>query len=497
MKKYVYLICLLLPLGMASCNEWLDQKPETEAREKDLFTKYKGFKEALAGCYVSMASQNIYGENLTMSKIECLARLWEEPRVENLPVEHYLYNHNYNNDKAEAAINTIYTGLFNVVAQANKIIEHVHTNGDVIKDPHARRVMAGEAYALRAYCQFDVLRLFGQMPQQAVKQVSLPYAERADIKSLPAYYDYAAYVAKLENDLNMADSLLRMSDPIVNPDLAGIYYNSSDDNFLTYRQLRLNYWAVKALKARFYQYIGESRKAYDEAKTILAAEQGGTPQFTLSGEDNIRTGLYALPDECLFLLSNPNMINYSVNVLGGDVTGSIFDDNTQLHVTANMLDLQLYGGRNTSSDNRYLRVWERNTTNSRGIAYPTIKKYYYDKNASNTLTTLRTKLQIVPMIRLSEIYLIVMETTNDLAEANRLHKEYMASHNVHITTDFATLDEVKQEVLGEYRREFYGEGVMFYTYKRLGIKDMLWNPNEMTEEAYILPLPKTEYDPYK
>lgn len=493
MKKYIYLIALLCPIALSSCNDWLDQKPETEEREKDLFTKYKGFKEALAGCYTSMSSRNIYGENLSMSKIECLARLWVEPKVENLPVEHYFYNHSYKNDKAEVAINSIYTNLFNVVAQSNKIIQHIDTDGSAIKDPNARNVIAGEAYALRAYCQFDLLRLFGQMPQNAVAKVSLPYAEQADIKILPAYYDYESYLSKLEHDLNTADSLLKLSDPIVNP---GVSIGSNDD-FFTYRELRLNYWAVRALKARFYQYIGDSRKAYAEANAILTAIDGdGLPAFALAGTDNISSNLYALPDECIFLLSNPSMINYSISVLGGDATGR-FDDNTQLHVTSSMLDQQLYAGKNTSSDNRYLRVWERNTTNSRGVTCPTIKKYYYNTSTSYGLTTLRTKLQIIPMIRLSEIYLIAMETTQDLNEANTLYKTYMASHNVSITSDFATLDEVKREVIDEYRREFYGEGVMFYTYKRLGIKDMLWNPNEMTENEYILPLPTTEYDPYK
>lgn len=492
MKKYIYLIALLCPLALSSCNDWLDQKPETEEREKDLFTKYKGFKEALSGCYTSMASRNIYGENLSMSKIECLACLWEEPKVENLPVEHYFFNHNYKNDKAETAINAIYTNLFNVVAQSNKIIENIAKNGHVIKDPNARNAIAGEAHALRAYCQFDILRLFGQMPQNAVSKVSLPYAEKADIKALPAYYDYEGYLAKLESDLNTADSLLKLSDPIVNP---GVSITS--DDFFSYRELRLNYWAVRALKARFYQYIGQSQKAYAETKAILAAfDSDGLPTFALAGTNNISSNLYALPDECIFLLSNPTMINYSISVLGGDATGT-FDDNTQLHITSSMLDQQLYAGKNTSSDNRYLRVWERNTTNSRGVAYPTIKKYYYNTSTSYGLTTLRTKLQIVPMMRLSEIYLIAMETTEDLAEANALYKTYMASHNVSITSDFTSLEEVKKEVIDEYRREFYGEGVMFYTYKRLGIKDMLWNPNEMSESEYILPLPTTEYDPYK
>ena len=71
----------------------------------------------------------------------------------------------------------------------------------------------------------------------------------------------------------------------------------------------------------------------------------------------------------------------------------------------------------------------------------------------------------------------------------------MASHNVNITTDFESLDEVRSLIVDEYRREFYAEGVMFYTYKRNGMSTMLWNADEMTEDEYIVPLPDTEYDP--
>ena len=36
---------------------------------------------------------------------------------------------------------------------------------------------------------------------------------------------------------------------------------------------------------------------------------------------------------------------------------------------------------------------------------------------------------------------------------------------------------------------------MFYTYKRLNTAQMLWDNEPMTEDGYILPLPRTEYNP--
>ena len=71
----------------------------------------------------------------------------------------------------------------------------------------------------------------------------------------------------------------------------------------------------------------------------------------------------------------------------------------------------------------------------------------------------------------------------------------MRDHNVLIETDtFTTTDEVKAEVLNEYRRELIAEGQVFFTYKRHFLQSILWNDDTMTESAYIIPLPDTEYE---
>ena len=105
------------------------------------------------------------------------------------------------------------------------------------------------------------------------------------------------------------------------------------------------------------------------------------------------------------------------------------------------------------------------------------------------------KLQIVPVLRMSEVYLILLETTTDLEEANRLYADYMAARNVNVSAYFTDLASVKNFVLEEIRREFYAVGHLFYAYKRHGIRKMLWGAAEVGEAEYILPLPDSEYDP--
>lgn len=483
-RSYTFMSAALLSgslFTLSSCSEWLDVKPLTEEREKDLFTTYQGFKDALSGCYSDLAGANLYGERLTMADIENLACLWAEPDQTGLPAQYYLWHHQYDNTYSEAALKSIYGGLYNVMAQANKIIEHVGTDGSAIKSTDARNVIEGEAYALRAFCQMDVLRLFGQMPQGAVKQVSLPYALKAGINDIAAYYSYSDYVKLLEQDLDHAEQLLAQSD---NDAL-------EDDDFFQYRQFRLNYQAVRALKARLYLYTGQTEKVHQLAMDII--ENSGK---SLSGLTDIPNGYYTLPGETLFGLSNRSLADYAHSLLGGDNSIQV-DRSSMLYVDEMSLDWMIYWGVNTASDNRYLYTWNHNTVDAMGNRYPTLRKYYYDTNAyssASDLSTLLTKIQVMPIIRLSEIYLIAMETTTDLNEANQLWKIYMASHNVNVTDDFYSLGEVQYNIVDEYRREFFGEGVMFYVYKRLGTSDMMFSPSAMTENEYVLPVPTTEYD---
>ncbi len=487
---------LALTMGLSSCSDWLDVEPVSEEREQDQFSSYQGFKDALTGCYTALTSRSLYGDKLTMSDIDELACLWTEPFQQQQPERYYMYHHDYTTSTSENAIKQIYGGLFNVVAQANKVIEHVESDGSTIKSTDSRNVVTGEAYALRALCQMDVLRLFGQMPQNAQRQVRLPYSLKTGIDETASYYSYTDYVAMLEGDLNKAESLLQESDPVnawtfTQLDQYGGNVASLDDSYLLYRRFRLNLLAVKALKARMYLYTGQKQKAYSEAMAVINHKVNGEPTVSLSGVGDIANGFYALPDECVFALSVNSLSDYAFTLTHST---PYVDANNQLYVTTDMLDKQLFLGANTASDNRYLNIWDKTSATSQGQVRPSIRKYFFDVNSANA-TNLMYRHQIVPMIRMSELYLIAMETAPSLTDASALYKTLMASHNVNITTEFASDSELQEEVLKQYQREFYGEGQMFYTYKRLGATSMLFSTEEMGDDQYILPLPLSEYDP--
>lgn len=502
MKRKLQYCLLAFLLITTSCDKWLDVKPGNQATTDELFSTYSGFCDALNGCYIKLKDRTIYGEKLTMSNIESMAQLWITTQS-SLPTDYELANFKYDGDNAKSSVSSIYSGLYNTIAQANMIITNLDKYGSVIKDPVSRALIEGEAYAIRAFCHFDVLRLFGQLPANQTINISLPYAEFVSSSVLPQYYNYSQFVSKIEADLKKAEDLLKSNDPIFKYTFSYLNsFNASqtdniklDDEFHGYRQNRFNYWAVKALQARFYLYTGNKEKAYSISKSIIEAKDvDGNDLITLSGSSDITAGYLACPTESLMMLNSFSIMDYTPNILAA---GSTQIRNTHLVISQDQLN-KLFEGQNTASNNRFNQVWDRTLMNPSGVIFPNLKKYFYNTSSSLSSYLNITKRQIIPLLRLSEIYLIAIETSTDLNEVNTLWTKYQLSHNVLITNNvFTDLNQVKNEIVNEYRREFYGEGQMFFTYKRFGSTTMLWKTGTVTESNYIVPLPVTEFNPNK
>ncbi len=504
-KLLLYLWSILGVLAV-SCSNWLDIDQDTEKNETVMFDQYDGFKSALAGCYEDLCKPALYGTNLTMTYVEAMGNMWFIESPNNLgttkQTAYYFRTHNYTHDLTETAIKSMYSAFYNTILEANMIIRACREKGENIADPASRAVVEGEAYAIRALCHMDVLRLFGQIPSGASIAVSLPYSEVTDLTDRPAYYSFEQYVAKLESDFQRAETLLKENDPIVDysyEEMNGVASNGNNythvdvqDEFLYNRQYRLNYWAVKALQARLYRYLGQADKAHDIAiEVIKATTTNGKPVVELSSMENYGgTGKsFASPSECLFSLYFDNLHDISVPLLrGGEVRGEnatqVQPGNDFCMTPAWIRDL--FSTTNTGTDIRSLKMWSETQT-SQGEVFPTIRKYFVEKGAG-----------IVPIIRLSEIYLIALEGAKDVAEANSLYETYMVSKGVALHDPFARLDEVPAELEKEYRRELYAEGQMFYFYKRHNASCMWTGGTTVVGESdYILPLPNTELNPNK
>ena len=418
-SQYIILAATLL---LTACNDWLDVQPRSQVEDTELFSTESGYKEALSGIYSSMASSKTYTKEMTFGFIGVLGQEWD-----------YYYAAQYDDAAAydyDAALTTgyirnIWSTSYNSIANANNLLAHID----------------------------DDASLFAADNYQVIKGETVRQAAEAVLA-----------------DLQQAEALLQGADPIVT---GREITESTDNGYLLNRQLHLNYYAVKALKARVYLWMGKYAEAQQEAESVIRSGQ-----FTWASVANLQSGSdRCLADEHLFALNNLT--------LEADVANAFFSDDSQyaFAVTRDRL-LDYYD--NATQDYRYTFLFKAGTATHSNNRYLT----KYD-TPSGSSTHYRFKM---PLMRLSEMYLIKSETEyrSGNAEAARL-----TLNTLRTARNLPTLAELPadyyQELAREYRREFMGEGQLFFLYKRLNSPVISYaNIDAVAEKVYTFPLPITE-----
>ena len=97
---------------------------------------------------------------------------------------------------------------------------------------------------------------------------------------------------------------------------------------------------------------------------------------------------------------------------------------------------------------------------------------------------------VIPLIRLSEMYLIAIECA-PADEAAKLYATFCEARDI-TPSDISSPDKLREVLIKEYNKEFYGEGQAFYAYKRLGATDIYWATVPGSEATYVVPLPVKE-----
>ena len=200
---------------------------------------------------------------------------------------------------------------------------------------------------------------------------------------------------------------------------------------------------------------------------------------------------FATPSETLIGLNIYNMGDYIPTLFTSETGNIYYKFKEQWHVVSHFFNGQ-------PGDYRFSNLWF-DMANSDGSRY-TIKKYWQNSSLNGeTSDDFDVNRQLVPLIRLLEVYLIAVETTPSATEAATLFEIFKVSRGRNYAKDIE--NGLEEELLNEYRRELIGEGQMFFTYKRLG-KTGMWDVNdagqvywrEVKEENYLLPIPNTEIE---
>lgn len=477
MKKIVFLLTVIVTV---SCQKWLDgPSPSGQVEEEKMYETEEGFQNVLLGVYINMAGKNLYGNNMTMTIPELLAQHW---KVSSESVFSFIKDYNYRNTEVEELLSDTWQAYFNSIVGLNSLLNEIDAKKHLFNRGNYE-LIKGEALGLRAFLHFDVLRLWGPIPKGvAATTIAVPYVESVsknpnDLISL----SYQTVLDRILRDLNQAEELLK-DDPVSrfpasvlnSPNAANL--STIGDEFHYFRTNRLNIYAVKAIKARYYQWIGEKGEACKYAKEVInAALENGTPVFGLATESTIVADR-VMRSEHIFGLQSYNL---------GKLVLPLFRASDGRYQQEGILFNMLYESVDDirAKSGRYWTKVEVSETKTAEIYLK-----YIDADGLGAA-------QYIPVIRLAEMYLIATENAASLSEALQLFEAFRVARNIPaalIPSDI-TEGELSTRIAREYQKEFMGEGQMFYHYKRNEVKNFTWPGNlTMIPDNYVVMKPNKQ-----
>lgn len=435
MNRYATLLCSsTLFLLIFGCRKFVEVPPPiTQVSSTSLFSNNATLESALGGIYITMEGNSVGGGPTGISAILGLSgddfNLFPGTLGDQADA--------YMNQETSIYPPTIWSDLYKVIYQANAII--TGANNSTAITMAVRQQAVGEAEFLRAFCNFYLVNIYGNIPLV----LTTDYNTNSTLGQSPPGEVYAQIVADLEDAKNRL----------------GQNYLDAQGN-VTNERVRPNALAAAALLARAYLYMHKYDSAEQEATTVinssiyqlyqgieglnsvfLTTSQEAIWQLELPASDVVNT-----PDGGAFLLG--------LLYFGGPNTNAPFTLSDSLIASFEPNDLR----RTEWVDS----VMQGTTT----YYFPYKYKHFYDKDSPPT--------EYPTIMRLGEQFLIRAEARaqqGNLAQAI-LDLDTIRSRAGLPLTTASTQINVLSAILHERRVELFTEyGHRWFDLKRTGTID--------------------------
>lgn len=473
-------------LLMAACNSWLDVKPEDRILEDALYEDRQGFLIALNGVYAEMNEPALYGQNLTVGMLDVMAQYYNCMELSDGHPFFTFTDYDYESSTYKSKFNAIWSKMYTLIANCNALLNHCDDGNEVLTEEYYK-LIKGEALGLRAMMHLDLLRMFGPIWKGKVcADTCIPYMKLAD-RGVQPLLTADSVMSCIINDLTIASDLLITVDPIVLYNSKS-YQNENGNKDFSYRQYRLNYYAVQALLARAHLWRGDKLKAGECARRVIeGANSSENALFPLVSYDYMEKNEDNLfSPEVLFSLYNTSRSGKIYKQLYAPDLAA----NRILSMTGDIATGRIAVFYDDKNDYRY-KMWEQTVENNRNVVYFT----KYEDNADADAT--EAFGYMIPLIRISEMYLIAAECETDPEIAMDKYLNQLRFHRNCVNLKALSMDEVQEWVEDEYQREFIGEGQTFFYYKRHGMQNIpdgtqVNGVRNIDLESYVFPLPDSE-----
>ena len=253
-RNIIYIALALVAL--TSCNDWLDVSPKSQIKEEEQFSREGGYKDQLTGVYTAMSSTSMYGLNMGIGFTEVLSQNYD---VDGNGDWRYASQYNYSQSSVESTINTIWNSTYNAIANLNIMIRNIDKADSTRFSDNNYYVYRGEAYGLRAFLHFDLMRLFACAPAMDNNAKGVPYVTEysTQVKEQKTVGETMQFIV---NDLLTAREDLKHDSLKIG---YSPYYQRSE------RVPYFNYYAATLTLARAYLWMGDKANALKYAQEII------------------------------------------------------------------------------------------------------------------------------------------------------------------------------------------------------------------------------------
>jgi hypothetical protein len=197
MKTKIFLIVACLMISITSCNDFIDLEPISEETTANGYDSARQIEAALVGTYESFQSAEYYVWDFVVYQDirsdNCYAggdnpEIFQVDLLDISPTQSRIYTH--------------WSNIYNAIAKANLVLDKVVLVNDIALTEERRDQIMGEAYFLRAYHYFTLVKLFGGVPLVTEPLTSPEEEVNLPRSSVQEVYD------QILLDLDLAGALL-------------------------------------------------------------------------------------------------------------------------------------------------------------------------------------------------------------------------------------------------------------------------------------------------
>jgi starch-binding outer membrane protein, SusD/RagB family len=474
MKRTILSITtLLVALSLlTSCDDWLAVDPKTQIGSDDNFQSEQGFKDALTGTYILMTGENVYGRQLTFGMVDVLGNQYSSFTANDRNY-YQLSIFNYESDTAETMIDDAWKSQYNAIANVNNLIANVDVADPLMFENENYNIIRGEAYGLRAFLHFDLLRLFASAPSSGgTGAMGIPYVNTFGLTVTPSS-TVGEVLDMIRDDLDVAVTALAQ-DPVIPGKTT-----TTSDNYLRDRSYKFNYYAAKALQARVALYANDKTTALARALEVIESNA-----FPFVPASQVVVGVPASANrvftpELIFALNMTNLGTLSASWL---IDGSLEQLGKTPDEYRTVYEVQ---DDATASDYRFRVLTSLVNTDRYAVKLD---------QPAGIPTAYANRM---PVLRVSEMYYIAAECLKDtdpgraIGYLNAVRTARGILDNLSLAL---TAEQIQEEIFKEYEKEFLLEGQLFYYYKRVNASSMRFSGAVAGDAVYVLPRPDNEIE---